>query len=95
MNNAELTNALASKSSLPKTEVTQRVDDMINILKAELLEHNIIALGNLGTLEVVQRNSRVYVHPTSGKEMQTPPKYVVKFKTSNKLKDRLKEQTHE
>jgi len=93
MNSAELTATLSQRLQLSKTEVNKRIDDVASVIASELLKKNTVSLGNLGSLEVVKRNERISVNPSSGKKMLIPPKLVVKFKMSNSLKDRLKELT--
>ncbi|MDR0863304.1 MAG: HU family DNA-binding protein [Candidatus Symbiothrix sp.] len=90
MNSAELTAALSQKLQLSKTEVSKRMEDTIAIITAELSKNNQVSLGSLGALEVTKRNERISVNPSTGKKMLVPPKLVVKFKTSNSLKDKLK-----
>jgi nucleoid DNA-binding protein len=91
MNSAELTAILSQRLQLSKTEVNKRIDDVAAVITAELIKKNTVSLGNLGSLEVIKRNERISVNPSSGKKMLIPPKLVVRFKISNSLKDKLKE----
>ncbi|MDR1526750.1 MAG: HU family DNA-binding protein [Dysgonamonadaceae bacterium] len=93
MNSTELTTELAQKLLLSKKEVAQRLDDAIAVITAELLKNNSVALYNFGTLEIKKRDERISVNPASGKRMLVPPKLIVKFKTANILKEKLKEET--
>jgi len=90
MNTLELTSSLAQKLLLSKTEVTQRLEDTVAVVIAELLKNKSVSFHNFGTLEVKKREERISVNPASGKRMLVPPKLVVKFKMSNSLKDKLK-----
>ena len=90
MNTAELTSSLAQKLLLPKTEVAKRLEDTVVVITAELLKSKTVSFPNFGSLEVKKREERISVNPGSGKRMLVPPKLVVKFKMSNKLKDKLK-----
>ena len=90
MNTLELTSSLAQKLLLSKTEVTQRLEDTVTIVTAELLKNKSVSFHNFGILEVKKREERISVNPVSGKRMLIPPKLVVKFKMSNSLKDKLK-----
>jgi nucleoid DNA-binding protein len=90
MNTAELTASLAQKLSLSKTETTQRLEDAVTAITTELLKNNSVSFSNFGTFEVKKREERISVNPASGKRMLVPPKLVVKFKPTNRLKDRLK-----
>ena len=91
MNSAELTATLSQRLQLSKAEVNKRIDDVASVITAELIKKNTVSLGNLGSLEVIKRNERISVNPSSGKKMLIPPKLVVKFKISNSLKDKIKE----
>jgi DNA-binding protein HU-beta len=90
MNNTELTSTLISRLQLSKTEVALRIDNIVSCMSAELLDNNIVAFGDFGTLEVQKRDERISVNPVSGKKMLSPPKLVVKFKVAAELKDKLK-----
>ncbi|GHT03895.1 DNA-binding protein [Bacteroidia bacterium] len=90
MNNTELVNTLADKLTISKSEISLYIDNLVELMTAELVANNTVAFGNLGVLEVQKRNERVAVHPSSGKKILVPPKLVVKFKTANGLKDKLK-----
>jgi len=90
MNTAELISSLAQKLSLSKTEVAQRLEDTISVVKAELLKENSVSFYHFGILEVKKREERISVNPVSGKRILVPPKLIVKFKMSNVLKDKLK-----
>ena len=90
MNSSELALELSQRLNLSKTEVLERMNDMADIIKDELLKNNSITLGNLGVLETKQRNERVSVNPTSKKRLLIPPKLVVKFKMSSSLKEKIK-----
>ena len=90
MNTLELTSSLAQKLLLSKTEVTQRLEDTVAVVIAELLKNKSVSFHNFGTLEVKKREERISVHPSSGKRMLVPPKLVIKFKMSNILKEKLK-----
>ncbi|MDR0680645.1 MAG: HU family DNA-binding protein [Dysgonamonadaceae bacterium] len=91
MNYTELIATLSQKLQLPKTEVSQRVEDTVTVITSELLKNNAVSFGNLGTMEIKKRNERISVNPVSGKRMLIPPKLIVGFKVSSSLKDQLKE----
>ncbi|MDR0427420.1 MAG: HU family DNA-binding protein [Dysgonamonadaceae bacterium] len=90
MNSSEFATRLSGKLKLPKTEVSKRMNDVAEIVKAELLKGNTITLGHIGSLEVKKRSERLSVSPVSGKRMLIPPKLVIKFKVSSSLKGKLK-----
>ena len=90
MNNTELTSALISRLQLSKTEAALRIDHIVGWMNTELRNSNVVAFGDLGTLEVQKRDERISVSPVSGKKLLSPPKLVVKFKAAGELKDKLK-----
>ncbi|MDL2223988.1 HU family DNA-binding protein [Bacteroidales bacterium OttesenSCG-928-M06] len=91
MNSSELILELSKRLQLPKVEVTKRMDDVGTIITSGLLEGKVVSLGNLGSLEPKKRDERISVSPTTGKRMLIPPKLVVKFKSSNSLKEKVKQ----
>ncbi|MDR3340493.1 MAG: HU family DNA-binding protein [Candidatus Symbiothrix sp.] len=94
MNATELIAVLAQKLKLSKPEAGKRLDDMVALITAELIESNIISITNFGNFEVKKRNERINVHPETGKRMLIPPKLVVKFKASPSFNKKIKELNH-
>jgi nucleoid DNA-binding protein len=90
MNSVELVTVLAEKLRLPKTEVSRRLDDVIEVISAQLVNNNVVSLLNFGVFEIAKRNERISVNPVNGKRMLVPPKLIVKFKASSTLKEKLK-----
>lgn len=90
MNTAELTNHLAKKLTLPKSEVTKRMEDFVEILTDELAKGNTLAITSFGTFEVKKRDERISVHPSTQNKILIPPKLIVKFKPAITFKDKIK-----
>lgn len=91
MNSSEIITELSKRLNLSKVEATKRANTIAEIITSELLEENILSLGNLGQLQVKKRNERISVSPTTGKKMLIPPKLIVKFKVSSSLKEKVKQ----
>ena len=90
MNSTELITILSQKLALSKTDVSKRIEDTVSIIFAELEQNNSVTVSTFGTLEVNKKNERISVNPATGKKTLVPPRLVVKFKTSNTLKEKLK-----
>lgn len=89
MNNKELIASVASKMSLPRTEVKALLEAFSETVSAQLKEDNQVAFQSFGTFEVRKKEERLFVHPVTKARTMIPPKLVVSFKQSQILKEKL------
>ncbi len=89
MNNKELIASVASKMSLPKTEVKYLLEAFTESFTDQLKEDNTIGFQSFGTFEVRKKEERLSVHPVTQIRTMIPPKLVVSFKQSQILKEKL------
>lgn len=70
-----------------RAAVNRMVDSMVDIITAQLVAGNIVALQGFGTFETVEHAERAGVNPSTGEKIIIPACIAPKFKASKRLKD--------
>ncbi len=79
MNKAQLVEAIALETNLPKVEIRKTIDAMIHVVDRALHEGERITLSGLGSFVVHQTNERMGRNPRTGMPVRIPPHKSVKF----------------
>lgn len=82
MNKAQLVEAIAIDTNLPKVDARKAVDAMIRATVQALREGDKLTLTGLGTFCVQQNSARVGRNPRTGAVVKIPPRKVVKFRSA-------------
>ncbi|WKZ24775.1 MAG: HU family DNA-binding protein [Patescibacteria group bacterium] len=91
MNKAGLIEKISEEINLPKKQVEDTIDKMLDIIMDELKKGNKINLVGFGSFESRVRHSRNGVNPQKPDErISIPEVRVAKFKTGKQLKESLK-----
>lgn len=91
MNKAELIEKLAQKSNLPRKQVEELLESMLDMIIETLKAGGEVTLTGFGQFLVRHRSARMGVNPRKPSEkIQVPGVTVAKFKTGKALKDALK-----
>jgi len=77
--------ALAEKTGLSKSQVSQFLEEMATLAYREA--RNGFVLPGIGKLVLVQRKARLGRNPATGETIQIPAKTVVKFRVSKACKE--------
>ena len=93
MNKKELTNAIANKTGLSKTESLNALNAVMEIITEEMKQNKqiikqIILIG-FGTFSVKKKAARKGMNPTTFAPIEIPAKKVVNFKPSIYLNNTL------
>ena len=91
MNAAQLTAQLAKRLHQSKMDIDELIAKTTEIITEQLSSDNIVSIHNFGTLELKEQGSRINVNPATGQRTLIPPKWVVKYKVSPTLNDKIKE----
>lgn len=89
MNKAQLVDAVADNSGLPKIVSRQVVDAFIDVTTDVLNTHERLALIGFGSFSLTERKSRLGRNPSTGAEIAIPAKNIVKFKPGSDLLGQL------
>ncbi|OIP79356.1 MAG: DNA-binding protein [Parcubacteria group bacterium CG08_land_8_20_14_0_20_48_21] len=91
MNKAELITAVAEKTSLPRKQVEEVVESMLEMIVRTLKKGGSVHLTSFGTFLARRREARMGVHPRNPQQrIHMPAVTVAKFQTGKGLKDALK-----
>lgn len=82
MNKKELTNAIANKTGLSKTESLNALNAVMEIITEEMKQNKQIILIGFGTFSVKKKAARKGMNPTTFAPIEIPAKKVVNFKPS-------------
>ena len=87
MNKAELIDAVASKTTLNKSESTKAVEAVLTSIRSAVQAGKEVRLQHFGAFQPVTRKAKTGRNPQTGAEIQIPEKKVVKFKPSSNFLD--------
>lgn len=90
MNQAELINAIhgsVRNEGFSKVTVKSILDELADVVQAELQQGGEVTLPGLGKLSVKTRAARTGRNPSTGEEMQIAAKNVPHFSAAKALKD--------
>ena len=85
MTKSEIISHLAEKSSLPKKQVAELLEELAQLAYKEA--HNGFPVPGLGKLVVVDRAARMGRNPKTGEPLQIPAKRALKFRLAKEAKD--------
>ncbi|MBU1175462.1 MAG: HU family DNA-binding protein [Alphaproteobacteria bacterium] len=89
MNKNELTNVVADKTGLSKTQAGEAVDAVFDAITSALKSNDEVRLVGFGTFAVSQRKATKGRNPATGAEIDIPASNQPKFKPGKGLKDAL------
>lgn len=90
LSRADIVNALYSEIGLSKTESAQIFESMIEHIVNRLVAGETVKISGFGTFEVRQKNKRPGRNPRTGEYATIDARRVVVFRSSEKLKKRVK-----
>lgn len=79
MNKAQLVEAIAIETGLPKVEIRKTIDALIHVVDRTLHEGERITLTGLGSFTVHHTPERMGRNPRTGASVRIPPHKSVKF----------------
>lgn len=85
MNKGDIVEAVAKKTELPKTTVTEVLNLTIDMIAKTAKKENVVLLG-LGTFKPVKRKARTGVNPATGEKIKIKAYKTVKFSAAAAIK---------
>jgi len=85
MNKTELVQAIAEKANLNKTQAKAALEAMLGAMGCALKDGKKVALIGFGTFQVVKKEAREGLNPSTKQKIMIPAKKVVKFKAGAEL----------
>jgi integration host factor subunit alpha len=88
---ADLSDAIYQNVGLSRSESSDLVDSVLDMMADALVEKGALKLSGFGSFNIRQKAERVGRNPKTGEEAVITPRSVVTFKASHVLKDRMNE----
>jgi len=82
----ELVTLVAERTGLPKKEVAQIYDALIEAIREQVKAGNTVNVKGLGIFRPVEKSAREVRNPQTGGKVQVPAKVVLKFKPARSVK---------
>ena len=89
----ELARKVAKNTLLTQKECGDVIDEILSVIEEELLKGNDVSLVGFGKFFLYHHKPRPVRNPKTNESMLLSPYKSVKFKGSNKLKQRIKNNT--
>ncbi len=89
VNKNQLVDSVALAADLPKAQVAQTLDLIIETITQSLVQEEQVALIGFGTFTAKKRAARVGRDPRTGNPLQIPESNVAGFKSGKGLKEAL------
>jgi len=86
---AHLIDAIAEANGFPRNKATETVETLLEIIKSTLASGEDFLISGFGKFCVKQKAERKGRNPATGEAMMLPPRKVVTFKYSGKLRDKI------
>jgi len=87
MNKAELTDAVAARANLSKSDAGDAVDAVFDSIASALANGESVSLIGFGTFSISNRAARTGRNPRTGETIQIAASRAAKFKAGKALKD--------
>ena len=89
MNKAELIEAIAAETNLPKKDVDAVIKSFISTVSDTLQKKDSVQLVGFGTFDTSEREARTGRNPATGESIEIAASTVVKFKAGAALKEKV------
>jgi DNA-binding protein HU-beta len=89
MNKADLTEALASRASIPKVRAANYINIVMTTIQDALVSNDKVTISDFGTFTVSQRREFVGHNPKNGSEIRVPARKIPVFRAGKGLKESL------
>ena len=90
MNNKDFTSELSRRLGYTIKDTSELMSSLLSDMTQELQEGNVVTIQGFGTFEVKKKAERITVNPTTKQRMLVPPKLVLAYRPSGRLKEKFK-----
>jgi integration host factor subunit alpha len=87
---SDIIQSVQQELNLPKNQSTKKVESLLEIIKSSLASGEDVLISGFGKFCVREKRERKGRNPATGKDLMLPPRKVVTFKVSGKLRERIK-----
>ncbi len=89
MTKADMVESIHKEIGLTKKDIALVVDEVFDMIKADILEAKNVKISGFGNFEVKKRGRRIGRNPKTGEETVIEPRTVVVFRPSQIFKDEV------
>lgn len=93
MNNKDFVSELSRRLGYSQKDSAALLGALVSEISSQLEDDHIVAIQDFGNFEVRKKLERVVISPATQQRMLVPPRLVVAFKPSAKLKEKFNEET--
>ena len=86
---ANIVEALAKQNGYPKNQSFEMVETLLEIMKRTLESGEDVLISGFGKFCVKKKSERRGRNPATGEDMMLPPRRVVTFQCSGKLREKI------
>jgi len=86
---ANIIDAIAETNGFPRKKSSETVEALLEIIKSRLASGEDVLISGFGKFCVKQKAERLGRNPATGGDIMLPPRKVVTFKCSGKLRERV------
>tara|TARA_Y100000034_G_C6673307_1_gene295719 strand:- start:58 stop:351 length:294 start_codon:yes stop_codon:yes gene_type:complete len=89
----DIVRKISKRTLLTQKESEQVLSELVSIIEEELIGGNDVSIVGFGKFFLYQHSSRPVRNPKTNEQMMLSPFKSIKFKVSQKLKQRIKDST--
>lgn len=89
MNKKDIVEAIHARVGFSKRETSVIVDKTLEFMKTALTDGNAVMISGFGKFSVREKKAQKGRNPKTGETLTLPPRKVVTFKVSRRLKERI------
>ena len=82
-------NSIQNQLNIPKNKSSEIVESLLEIIKSTLESGDDVLISGFGKFCVREKSERRGRNPATGEDMMLPPRKVVTFKCSGKLREEI------
>ena len=86
---AHIVKVIADQIGLPQKQSSEIVETLLELIKSTLESGEDVLFSGFGKFCVQEKNERKGRNPATGEDLLLPPRRVVSFKCSGKLRDKI------
>ena len=86
---SQITDTIAEQNGFTKIKSSETVETILELIKSTLASGEDVLISGFGKFCVKEKRERKGRNPATGVDMILPPRKVVTFKCSGKLRDRV------
>ena len=86
---ADIVESIRSELDIPKSSCAEMVEILLDMMKSTLVSGEDVMISGFGKFSVKNKRERRGRNPATGEDMILPPRKVVTFKCSGKLRDKV------